>query len=58
MSTPEAMALGANVCLNMCRPVMWVPFWILMPAADASGIYLFRLNAGGISLWQKAIYMK
>jgi hypothetical protein len=31
-------------------------YW--MPNADASGIYLFRLNAGGVSLWQKAVYIK
>jgi maltose 6'-phosphate phosphatase len=29
-----------------------------MPDTEASGIYLFRLNVGGISLWQKAVYMK
>jgi endonuclease/exonuclease/phosphatase family metal-dependent hydrolase len=32
--------------------VRWVP------DADASGIYLIRLDAGGISLWEKAVYMK
>ncbi|MBI5058244.1 endonuclease/exonuclease/phosphatase family protein [candidate division KSB1 bacterium] len=37
-------------------PGRHLAYW--MPRAAASGIYLIRLNASGISHWQKAVYIK
>jgi len=48
--------LVSTVIEEAQAPGRHLAYWI--PDADASGAYLFRLNAGGIALWQKVVYMK